>query len=237
MFLADGPARDSRFTVADRWIECANFPEGDPLRELEFFHRQMNEEVDSLESCALNLSDFPQEDWDLRLGLARQCADEARHAAMFRRIFESRGGRVGQYPVMNIQYRILANIRSLIGRMAVQNRCFEAGGLDAIKFGIEVAQQQGNDELVDLYQAQHADEIVHVRFANYWIRTATQNDPRAVLLIGAALNMASKAYLWVIGPEGSAGVSYPADIDGRKESGFTDSEVRMAIDLQLQRAR
>lgn len=235
--ITDGPARDPRFTVVDRWIECANFPEGDPLRELEFFHRQMNEEVDSLECCALHLTDFPQADWDLRLGLARQCADEARHAAMFRRIFESRGGRVGQYPVMNIQYRILANIDSLVGRMAVQNRCFEASGLDAIKCGIEAAQKQGDSELVDLYQAQHADEIVHVRFANYLVHAATRKDPRAVLQIGAALNMASKAYVRFIGPEGSAGVSYSADIDGRKEAGFTDSEVRLAMDLQLQPAR
>lgn len=233
LLLADGPARDSRFTVVDRWVECANFPEGNPLREREFFHRQMNEEVDSLECCALHLSDFPQADWDLRLGLARQCADEARHAAMFRRILESRGGRVGQYPVMNIQYRILANIRSLVGRMAVQNRCFEASGLDAIKVGIAVAKNNGDSELVDLYQAQHADEIIHVRFANYLVHAATNNNPRAVLQIGAALNMASKAYLWVIGPEGSAGVGYPADVDGRKEAGFTDSEVRMAMDLQL----
>ena len=235
--LAADPARDSRFTVVGRWIGSAHFPEGDPQREIEFFHRQMNEEVDSLECCAINLSDFPSADWAVRLGLARQCADEARHAAMFRRILESRGGRVGQYPILNIQYRILANVRSLVGRLAVQNRCFEAGGLDAIKFGTEAARQQGDDELVALYQAQHADEIVHVRFANHWVRAATQKDPRVVLQIGAALNMASKAYTYLIGPEGSAGTSYPADIDGRKESGFTDNEVRMAIDLQARPGR
>jgi uncharacterized ferritin-like protein (DUF455 family) len=237
MGLTAVAARDSRFTVVESWSECTSFPEGDPQREIEFFHRQMNEEVDSLECCAINLSDFPNEVWDLRMGLARQCADEARHAAMFRRIFESRGGRVGQYPIFNIQYGILANVRSLVGRLAVQNRCFEAGGLDAIKFGIETAQQRGDDELVALFEAQHADEIVHVRFANHCVRAATQNDPRAVLQIGAALNMASKAYTYLIGPQGSAGTSYPADIEGRKESGFTDSEVRLAIDLQLQPAR
>ena len=82
--FADGPARDARFRVAERWADCANFPDGHPQREIEFFHRQMNEEIDSLECSASNLSDFPQVDWDLRLRLVRQCADEAPHAAKFR---------------------------------------------------------------------------------------------------------------------------------------------------------
>jgi uncharacterized ferritin-like protein (DUF455 family) len=234
--FAAGPARDARFTVAERWSDCANFPDGHPQRDIEFLHRQMNEEVDSLECSARNLSDFPQAAWDLRLKLARQCADEARHAAMFRRIFEVRGGRVGQYPVLNFQYRIIAHIGTLVGRLAVQNRSFEAGGLDAITHGIGAARQRGDMELAELFEAQRADEIGHVRFANDAIHTATQQDPRSVLHIGAALNAASKAFFQVMGSEGTAGVSYPADVDGRREAGFTDSEVGMAIQLQAQPA-
>ncbi len=235
--LADGPARDPRFTVAERWVECATFPDGDPMREIEFFHRQMNEEVDSLECCARHLSDFRTEEWDIRMGLARQCSDEARHAVMFRRIFESRGGVVGQYPVLNFQYRIITKIPSLVGRMAVQNRSFEAGGLDAIKYGIEVAEQQGDTELAELYRAQYADEIGHVRFANDCIRKATAKNLRAVLDIGTALTGASKAFAEVMGSEGTAGVNYPADAEGRLEAGFTESEIRMVVDLQNQTGR
>jgi uncharacterized ferritin-like protein (DUF455 family) len=234
--FADGPARDARFTVADRWVECANFPDGHPLREIEFFHRQMNEEVDSLECCARTLADFPQLGWELRLGLARQCWDESRHAAMFRRIFEARGGRVGQYPVLNFQYRIIAHIRSFAGRLAVQNRSFEAGGLDAIASGIETARQKGDGELAELFEAQRADEIGHVRFANDALRAATQHDPRAVLQIGAALTQASKAFPQVMGPEATDGVNYPADVAGRREAGFTASEVELAVQLQEQQA-
>ncbi len=232
--FAEGPARDARFTVAERWSECANFPEGHPLRDIEFFHRQMNEEVDSLECSASNLQDFPQAEWELRLGLARQCADEARHAAMFRRIFESRGGCVGSYPVLNFQYRIVAHIRTLVGRLVVQNRSFEAGGLDAITHGIGEARQRGDEELASLFEAQRADEIVHVRFANEAIHATTQREPRSVLHIGAALAAASKAFGQVMGPEGTAGVHYPADVDGRREAGFTDSEVKLAVRLQEQ---
>ena len=234
--FAESPARDSRFTVADRWVECANFPDGHPLREIEFLHRQMNEEVDSLECSAANLGDFPQVPWDLRMSLARQCADEARHAAMFRRVFETRGGYVGQYPVLNFQYRIVTHIRSLVGRLAIQNRSFEAGGLDAIASGIEHARESGDEEMVELFEAQRADEISHVRFANDWINTATRLDPRSVLEIGTALAGASKAFRQVMGSEGTEGVSYAADFEARREAGFTDAEVSMAVQLQGQQA-
>jgi len=232
--LADNPVRDSRFTVANHWSDCTNFAEDNPLREIEFFHRQMNEEVDSLECSARNLCDFPDTPWELRMSLARQCIDEARHARMFRQIFESRGGRIGQYPVLNFQYRIVMNLDSLISRLAVQNRSFEAGGLDAIKSGIELASQNGDGELVALFEAQCADEISHVRFANDWIRRATTDDPRTVLQIGAALNLAKQAFDVVMGPEATDGVHFPADVSGRQEAGFTDQEVEQAIQLQEQ---
>src|SRR5687768_12485860 len=93
--FADGPARDSRFKVVERWVECAHFSPDDPERLVEFLHRQMNEEVNGLECSARGLSDFPEEDWNLRMCLARQCADESRHAQMFRRLLESKGGFVG----------------------------------------------------------------------------------------------------------------------------------------------
>ena len=235
-WLAPGPARDTRFAVAEHWVDCMNFPDGHPRRVIEFFHRQMNEEVESLECSAINLADFPEADWDLRLHIARQCADEARHVAMFRRIFESRGGRMGEYPILNFQYRIITRIRSLIGRLAVQNRSFEAGGLDAITDGIARARQDSDLELAELFEAQRADEIGHVRYANDAIRHATEKDARSVLQIGAALAAASKGFLEVMGPEGTAGVRYPADVSGRREAGFTDSEVDVAVQLQDQPA-
>src|SRR5215813_7088611 len=82
--FADGPARDERFIVKDRWRECVNLPADHPLHQVEFTHRQMNEEINGLECSARCLSDFPDADWELRMWFARQCADEARHGQMFR---------------------------------------------------------------------------------------------------------------------------------------------------------
>jgi len=227
-----GPARDPRFDVKERWIECANFPPEHPEQTVQFLHRQMNEEIDSLESSARNLSDFPDADWEIRMCLARQCADEARHSRMFRRLFEKRGGRVGQYPVLNFQYRIITRFDSLAGRLAIQNRSFEAGGLDAITAGITQARNDGDFELADLYDAQVADEISHVRFANEWIRKLSEKDPSNLVRIGLAMKLASQAFAEVMGKEGTEGVHYPADRDGRLEAGFTAEEVEITARLQ-----
>jgi len=229
--FAEGPARDSRFVVKDRWVECANLPVDDPAHLVEFFHRQMNEEVTSIENSARNLVDFPDADWSLRMWLARQCADEARHAAMFRRLYERRGGVVGAYAVLNFQYRIVSNCPTLIGRLAIQNRSFEAGGIDAIAVGIREAREHGNEELAELFEAQLADEIIHVRFANEWIAAESARDPRNLLKIGTALTAAARAFQWVMGSEGTEGVGYPAAERERLEAGFTPAEIRTAADL------
>ena len=89
------PVRDERFDSKDRWHELPNFPHDHPNSRLEFLTRQMNEEINATEMAARNLVDFPDADWGLRMAIARQAADEARHAMAFRRLLEQRGGYLG----------------------------------------------------------------------------------------------------------------------------------------------
>ncbi len=218
--FAEGPARDARFTVREVWSEMTNLPDDDPRAMAEFLHRQMNEEVNGLEIAARNLADFPDADWELRLQVARQCADEARHVDMFRRCFEARGGRVGDHPILNFQYRITTRIESLLGRLAVQNRSFEAAGIDAIQDGIAQAAEPDLRELLD---AQLADEIQHVRYANHWTAVlAERGGARAAFELARAVGQANQALAIVAG---GAMVRYPVDAELRREAGFSDGEI------------
>jgi uncharacterized ferritin-like protein (DUF455 family) len=226
--FSDDPARDARFVVKDRWIEMFNTPGGHPLHEVEFTHRQMNEEVNGLESSARNITDFPHAEWDMRMRLARQCADEVRHVRMFRRLLHRLGGHVGQFPVMNFQYRIITKADTLIGRLTIQNRTFEAGGLDAVSAVVEQMRARGDEELTLFFDSQLADEILHVRYANEYIRQTIREDPRSVLRIGSAMTQAAKAFKQVMGSEGTEGVVYGIDRAARLEAGFTVTEVDMA---------
>ncbi len=232
-----GPARDGRFEVRERWAECENLPDDHPDKNLEFLHRQLNEEINGLENSARCLSDFPEADWEIRMHIARQCADEARHALMFRRIFESRGGRIGAWPVMNFQYRIISQIDHLPGRLAVQNRAFEAEGIDAIRFGIDECAASGDAEMCALFEAQLADEIGHVRYANEWLREAIRKEPATAIRVARALTRSAEAFHEVMGEEGSSVVKYFVDPEGRLEAGFLPREVEVADELVRARRR
>ena len=229
--FADPPARDARFDVKDRWRECANFPPEHPLHQVEFTHRQMNEEVNGLECSAACLADFPDADWDLRMWFARQCADEARHVRMFRRRLEALGGHLGQFPVMNFQYRIITRADTLVGRLTIQNRTFEAGGLDAVAWVAQQVRDSGDEALADFFDSQLADEIVHVRFANAWLRRAVRGNPRALLEMSRTMVRAAAAFEEVMGREGTEGAWYPTDRPSRLEAGFTEEEVALAEKL------
>jgi uncharacterized ferritin-like protein (DUF455 family) len=234
-WLADGPAREPHIIVRDRWSQCVNLEEGHPDKVKEFLHRQLNEETNVLENAARNLADFPDADWEIRMWLARQCADEARHVLAYRKLLHQRGGVFGDYPVINFQYKLLGRIPTLEGRLAVQNRTFEADGLDAAVFGAGEARATGDHELADIFEAQAADEILHVRFANDWIKTVVKQTPRAVLEIARALTLGSRAFEWVFAHGGTDVTKYPVAEDARLRAGFDSSEV--AVSAEMSRAR
>jgi uncharacterized ferritin-like protein (DUF455 family) len=232
--FGEPPLRDGRFRVKERWAECHNLPDDHPEKKTEFLHRQMNEEINGMEMAARNLSDFPTAPWELRMSIARQCCDEARHVDMFRRLVEKRGKQVGSYPVMNFQYRIVCCIPSLEGRLAVQNKTFEAGGIDAVALAIREAAQSGDADLLDLFEFQEADEITHVRFANEHLRKAIRGNPRIAMEVARALTAGMAAFAEVMG-DAATKVGYDVSTEARLEAGFLPAELKVASDVIAKR--
>jgi uncharacterized ferritin-like protein (DUF455 family) len=225
--FAEGPKRDARFDVRERWVELDNLPANHPDRSLEFLTRQMNEELNSMEIAASNVVDFPDAPWALRMSMARQAADEARHAIAFRRLLESRGGRVGQFPVINFQYRIMMAIPSLIGRLAVANRSFEASGIDAITDGMNSEERKDDAEFIALFDQQLADEVQHVRFANVWIKKlVAEEGPRTMMALARGIAQGDAAFKQVVGADNL--IAYPVSESVRREAGFSEDEIQVA---------
>jgi uncharacterized ferritin-like protein (DUF455 family) len=185
-------------------------------------HREYNAEVQTLEIAAICLADFPSAPWELRLELARQCWDEARHTALlYRRLLEMDGWK-GMYPIANLDWSVVAMLDSLAARLAVQHRTFEAGSLDIESFAIRMFREVGDHETADVMEAIEADEIPHVRFANEWLKRLADAEPRTVLQVAAAMTWLRR----VVAATGGEPLHEVATAtDARELAGFSTAEI------------
>jgi bacterioferritin (cytochrome b1) len=234
--LAADPARESCFRVVNTDDEMEEWPDTSIQSRQERLHRHMNIELGALEIAAQMLVDFPETPWDLRMALARQASDEARHAAMlFRRLAEL-GGTKGQFPIANFEWGVTMRISQLPGRLAVQNRTFEAGLIDLLGSLQTIWREAGDHETADMLDSILADEIGHVRFANRWLKRLTIENPRVLLSVAMAvryLRGVNASLQPQVGEVNAAGVAFsehrlsaPAvNVEGRLEAEFSEEEV------------
>ncbi|MEO8441614.1 MAG: DUF455 family protein, partial [Betaproteobacteria bacterium] len=167
------PARERCFEIVHLHEDVPDIGGMGPVHRCQRLHREYNQEVQSLEIAAACLSDFPQAPWDLRLELARQCWDEARHAALLYRRLEANGGTKGQYPIANLGWSVVTMLNSLAARLAIQHRTFEAGSLDIGAIAISTFREFGDEATAEVLEVIEADEIPHVRFGNEWVKRLT----------------------------------------------------------------
>jgi bacterioferritin (cytochrome b1) len=236
--LRADPAREPCFRCVDLDSEMEGWPDMSDRARRERLHRHMNNELGALEIAAQCVADFPDAPWPLRMLLARQAADEARHAsALLRRLLEL-GGEKGEFPVANYEWSVTMMLDDLPGRLAVQNRTFEAGLIDILGTMRAVWRESGDEVTADVLDGILADEITHVRFANRWIRRMTELDPRLLLKVALAVHMLARTNAAVAiqtGDVNAAGVALepqgaPAvNVPDRLAAEFTEDEVKEVL--------
>jgi uncharacterized ferritin-like protein (DUF455 family) len=220
--VRDDPARERCFEIVHLHEDVPDIGGMGIEHRRQRLHREYNQEVQAIEVAAICIADFPDAPWELRLELARQCWDEARHAALILRRLEASGGHKGQYPIANLNWSLVGMIDSLVGRLAIQHRTFEAGSLDIEAIAVPMFREAGDDDTADIMEAIEADEIHHVRFGNEWVKRFTDADPRAVLQIAKAVAWLKRV---VAATGGEALHEIPTERDARELAGFSDAEI------------
>jgi uncharacterized ferritin-like protein (DUF455 family) len=230
------PARDAFFRVVRTDAELEEHEGAGDVARRELVHRHMSNEITSLDIAAQCVHEFPDAPWELRMELARQSWDEARHVAALKRRLEEMGGRAGDFPIATFEWNVTCAIDSLIGRLASQNRTFEGGAMDVVGGLIERLREVGDSETADVLEAILADEIQHVRFANRWIKALIAADRRAVLKVVMAVQFVDAVNRALSPQEGTANsvgkvFDRPenrvpvVNIEDRKRAEFTDEEI------------
>ena len=186
--LRASPAREPAFRVVTDQNQMHKAPYGTDEHRREQLHGNVNEEMQSLEIAAQCLVDFPEESWEFRMCLARQCWDEARHAWLFFNRLVELGGYKGEFPVINQEWGVVCQFDSLAARVAVQHRLFEGGSLDVFGEAVVIWAEQGDPKTAGIMDAVLADEIRHTQFGNEWLEGLRKDRPRDMLKAIAAMD-------------------------------------------------
>ncbi len=142
------------------------------------FHQLLYGEVETTDRMGKMLAEFPELPWELRMELAHQMWDEARHIEIVAKAVEDElGGELGYGPWPLIWWW-MQNEEDPLKRITVTNSWAEANLMHTLRMWRTQAEQRGYTRIAELADYLQADELTHVKLATNWIRKLTENDPQ-----------------------------------------------------------
>jgi uncharacterized ferritin-like protein (DUF455 family) len=193
MTLREAPARDECFKVVYTDAEMHEYGDMSEIARREMMHRHMTNEMTSVDMAASCVAEFPDAPWELRMELARQAWDEARHVRALHRRLRELGGHKGEFPISTLEWNITCAVDNLPGRIAIQNRTLEAGAMDVMGGLSQNLRAIGDHETADTLDSINTDEVQHVRFSNRWIKRLAEADRRVLMKVAMAIRFLTQA--------------------------------------------
>lgn len=150
-----------------------------PVRALALMHGIFVGEIQALEGAgrtAFDFSDDPDTPYALKLDMARQCWDEARHCEISVKLLEHMGVELGEFSENTFLFQTACADDPVL-RLCGVNRALEGLAIDVFNtmrdFGIA-----GRDPIMSLSEDwMLADEVTHVKMGSDWLRRITEKDP------------------------------------------------------------
>jgi len=192
-------ARDSRFSRVD-FMERARDPRpmpsegrGDraaltpdrtnaPERARGLMHGIFTGEIQALEGAGRTCWDFPlgtgsdEAPFELKLDMARQCWDEARHCEISVKLGDWMGTEIGEFAESPFLYEAACNPDPVL-RLTGVNRALEGLAIDVFNTMREFGRLSGDPVLTFCEDWMLADEVTHVKMGSDWLRRLTADDP------------------------------------------------------------
>lgn len=133
-------------------------------------------ELQALEAAGRTLWDFPEEDWELKMNMARQCWDETRHVQIFEKLIDHIGGEIGEFAETTFLFEASCHDDPVL-RLAGVNRCLEGLACDVFRSLIDYGKRIEDEIISQAVDYVLADELTHVRFGSEWVKKLTKDDP------------------------------------------------------------
>ncbi len=189
-------ARDARFVrtsimesitdprnraIADRRLGPARLAPDRPAaadRARNLMHGIFMGELQALEGAGRTTFDFDDDEapFALKLDMARQCWDEARHVEISVRLAEWMGTGIGEFAEATFLYEAACADDPVL-RLCGVNRALEGLAIDVFNTMRAFGETAGDPVLAFCEDWMLADEVTHVKMGSDWLRRLTADDP------------------------------------------------------------
>jgi len=112
----------------------------------------------------------------LKLDMARQCWDEARHVEISCKLSEHMGSEIGEFGEQVLLYEAACNPDPVL-RLTGVNRALEGLAIDVFSSMKDFGNESGDPVLEFCEDWMLADEVTHVKMGSDWLRRLTETDP------------------------------------------------------------
>jgi len=135
-------------------------------------------EIQALEGAGRTCWDFTLDEapFALKLDMARQCWDEARHVEISVKLADWMGSEIGQYAENTVLFEAACSHDPVL-RLAGVNRALEGLAIDVFTTMKEFGDAAGDPFLEFCEDWMLADEVTHVKMGSDWLRRVTDGDP------------------------------------------------------------
>ena len=139
-------------------------------------------EIQALEGAGRTCWDFEtgagrdEAPFQLKLDMARQCWDEARHCEISVKLSDWMGTEIGEFSESTFLYEAACNPDPVL-RLTGVNRALEGLAIDVFNTMKEFGAIAGDPILEFCEDWMLADEVTHVKMGSDWLRCLTEKDP------------------------------------------------------------
>lgn len=146
-------------------------------------HGIMVGEIQALEGAGRTAHDFAAGDgsgdsipFELKLDMARQAWDEARHVEISAKLSDWMGTELGEFAENTVLFEAACSNDPVL-RLAGVNRALEGLAIDVFTQMKEFGDIAGDPYLEFCEDWMLADEVTHVKMGSDWLRKVTEKDP------------------------------------------------------------
>jgi uncharacterized ferritin-like protein (DUF455 family) len=155
---------------------------GAPDQARSLMHGIFTGEIQALEGAGRTCFDYdvgngPDEvPFELKLDMARQCWDEARHCEISVKLSDWMGTEIGEFAEGTFLFEAACNPDPVL-RLTGVNRALEGLAIDVFNTMRNFGEMTGDPVLSFCEDWMLADEVTHVKMGSDWLRRITANDP------------------------------------------------------------